>query len=107
MPAYAKKCSNDAEDGKELLGMLGRFEPAHPPLSFSSRLAGMFRSIVKPFILSMHDAWYHFFFRPSVALQFVGRDRAWHEAKRFQRLSKESLGRFLVTPRARCFNPLA
>src|ERR1700688_3573424 len=96
MTAGTEEGRDHPEDRQESLRVSGCLEAAHAPLSFSSRLMGVFRPIVQPALLLMLHRRHDFCLGCCVAAQLVGDDGTWDVLKAFQQLAKELLGGFLV-----------
>ena len=78
--------------------MPGRFESAHPALSFSCRLVRILCSVIQRFVAAMLDAGHDFLLCRRVAPQFVRNDDPRDVAQALEQFAKEFLGGTLISP---------
>ena len=69
--AYSEQVIDRTVGGEKSLCVTWRFESPHLPLSLPGRLMRVFRPIIFPFVLPVHDARHNLFLCCAVASQFV------------------------------------
>ena len=81
---------------EEALGLTGRFELLHLPLSSARRLVRILGSVVQSLVLPMLNAGHDVPFRRAVAGELVGDHDAWRPHLLLQQLAEQPFGRALV-----------
>jgi hypothetical protein len=85
-------------DGKKPLHLPRRLEPFHDPLSSPSRLVGIPRSVVDPFVLPMLDAGHDLPLGRSIAAQLVGDQYTRRSPPLLQKLAQQAFRGLLGAP---------
>ena len=87
MSAGMEVAVDECVSGEEVLGLSGRFEPLHLPLSSSRRSMRVLGPIVQISALSMLDARKQLTLSDAIASQFVGHDHPRHILQTLQQVA--------------------
>ena len=91
MSARTKVTVNEGVGGEEVLGVPGRFEPLHLPLSSSRRPMRVLGPIVQISALAVLHAGKQLTLSHAIAPQFVGHDHSRHIVQALQTSPEEAL----------------